>query len=67
MDQKREGIDWNTDRFTRRALVGSRIGSSGSCEVDPARLSYDLKLNFVYVVEDIKVHHLRKESPHLVG
>jgi hypothetical protein len=32
------------------ALVGSRTGSSGQCEADPDRLSYDLKLNFGYVV-----------------
>jgi hypothetical protein len=50
-----------------RALVGSRTGSRGQCEVDPAGLSYDLKLNFGYVVEDITAHHLQEESPHLVG
>jgi hypothetical protein len=50
-----------------RALVGSRTGSNGQCEVDPVYLGYDLKLHFGYVVEDIKVHHLQKESPYLVG
>jgi hypothetical protein len=50
-----------------RALVGCRTESSGQCKVDPARLGYDLKLNFGYVVEDIKMHDLQKESPHLVG
>jgi hypothetical protein len=49
-----------------RALVGSRPGSNGQCEVDPSRLSYNLNLNFGYVVEDIKMHHLQKDSPHLV-
>jgi hypothetical protein len=50
-----------------RALVGSRTGSSGQCEADPGRLGSDLKLNFGYVVEDINLHLLQKESPHLVG
>jgi hypothetical protein len=42
-------------------LVRSRIGSSGLCEQDPGRHGSDLKLNFGYVVEDIKTHHLQKE------
>jgi hypothetical protein len=50
-----------------RALVGSRTGSSGQCEADPGRLGSNLKLNFGYVVEDINMHLLQKESPHLVG
>jgi hypothetical protein len=50
----------------RRALVGCRTRSSSQCKVDPARLGSDLKLNFGYVVEDIKTCHLQKESPHLV-
>jgi hypothetical protein len=50
-----------------RALVGCRTGSSGQCEVDATRINYDLKLNFGYVVEDIEVHHLQKESPHFMG
>jgi hypothetical protein len=50
-----------------RALDGSRTGSSGQCEADPGRLGSDLKLNFRFVVEDINMHLLQKESPHLVG
>jgi hypothetical protein len=53
--------------FPGRALVGSRTGSSGQCEADPGRLRSDLKLNFGYVVEDINMHLLQKESLHLVG
>jgi hypothetical protein len=50
-----------------RALVGSRTGISGQCEADPGRLGSDLRLNFGYVVEDINIHLLQNESPHLVG
>jgi hypothetical protein len=50
-----------------RALVGSRTGSSSQCEADPGRLRSDLKLNFGYGLEDINMHLLQKESPHLVG
>jgi hypothetical protein len=49
------------------ALVGSRAGSSSQCEADPSRLGSYLRLNFWYVVADIKMHLLQKESPHLVG
>jgi hypothetical protein len=44
----------------RRALVGSRTGSSGQCEADPDRLGSDIKLDFRYVVEDINTHLLQK-------
>jgi hypothetical protein len=49
------------------ALVESRTGSSSQCKADPGRLRSYLKLNFGYVVEDIKMHLLQKESLHLVG
>jgi hypothetical protein len=49
------------------ALVGSRTGSSAQCKADPGRLDSDLKLYFGYVVHDIKMHLLQKESLYLVG
>jgi hypothetical protein len=48
-------------------LVGSKTGSSDRCKANPGHLGSDIKLNFGYVVEDIKTHILPKESPHLVG
>jgi hypothetical protein len=48
-------------------LVRSRTGSSDQCELDLGCLGSDLKLKFGYVLDDIKMHLLQKESPHLVG
>jgi hypothetical protein len=53
--------------LTGSALFGSSTGSSSQCEADPGLLGSDLKLNFGYVVEDIKTHLLKKESPHFLG
>jgi hypothetical protein len=50
-----------------RVLVRSRTGSYGRRKHDPGCLRSGHKVTVGYVVEDIKMHHLQKESPQLVG